>query len=280
MAKRRYAFDEAKIARYAKEGRGTGRGSAYRPWLTVQDVPSLGLCSRIHGFKSRREHHLLSNLESALFQILEWSDIVVDVREQFPLDREVTRMLATEMGIAHPRDVETGTDLVMTTDFVVDVRVGQDVEERALAVKPADELVKPRILEKLELERRYWRRESVSWHVVTDRDLPRERAKTLRWLHEMRSLNHMEGHYPDYWRDRCERFLAQLQQVRGGLIEHFLRSLEECDGFSPGEPMTVLRHLAANRVIGIDLDRPFSSKDPIDHLRILQRKLPLQQEVA
>lgn len=280
MAKRRYAFDEAKIARYAKEGRGTGRGSAYRPWLTVQDVPSLGLCSRIHGFKSGREHHLLSNLESALFQILEWSDIVVDVREQFPLDREVTRMLATEMGIAHPRDVETGTDLVMTTDFVVDVRVGQDVEVRALAVKPADELAKPRILEKLELERRYWRRECVPWHVVTDRDLPRERVKTLHWLHEMRSLDHIEGRHPDYWQDRCARFLARLQQVRSGLIEHFLCSLEECDGFSSGEPMTVLRHLVATRVIGIDLDRPFSSKDPVDHLCILQRKLPLQQEVA
>lgn len=280
MAKRRYGIDEAKIARFIKEGRGTGRGGAYRPWLTVQDVPSLGLCSRIHGFKSGREHHMLSNLESALFQILEWSEAIVDIREQFPLDREVTRMLATEMGIVHPRDVKTGTDLVMTTDFVIDVRVGHGVQERALAVKPADELVKPRILEKLELERRYWRRAGVSWHVVTDRDLPRERVKTLHWLHEMRSVDRMEGCHPDYWRDRCERFLARLQQVRGGLIEHFLRSLEERDGFSLGEPMTVLRHLAATRVIGIDLDRPFSSKDPIDCLPVLQRKLPVQQEVA
>lgn len=280
MAKRRYAFDEAKIARYAKEGRGTGRGSAYRPWLTIQDVPSLGRCSRIHGFKSGREHHLLSDLESALFQILEWSDIVVDIREQFPLDREVTRMLAAEMGIAHPRDMKTDTDLVMTTDFLIEVRVGPDVQERALAVKPADELAKPRILEKLELEQRYWRREGMPWHVVTDRDLPRERVKTLHWLHEMRSLDHMEGCHPDYWRDRCERFLARLQQARGGLIEHFLRSLEEGDDFSLGEPMTVLRHLAATRVIGIDMDHPFSSKDSIDHLRILQRKLPMQQEIA
>lgn len=280
MAKRRYGFNEAKIAKFTAQGRGSGRGREYHPWLTIQDVPSLGRVSRIHGFKSGREHHLLSDLESGLFQILEWSDAVVDVREQFPLDREVTRMLATEMGVAHPRDPKTGTDLVMTTDFLVDVRVGRATQECALAVKPAAELAKPRILEKLELERRYWRREGVAWHVVTDRDLPRERVKTLHWLHEMRSLDHMEGRHPDYWRDRCERFLARLQQVRGGLIEHFLSSLEECDGFPLGEPMTVLRHLAANRVVGIDLDRPFSSKDPIDHLRVLQKKLPPQQAVA
>lgn len=280
MAKRRYEFDEAKIARYAKEGRGTGRGSGYRPWLMIQDVPSLGRSSRIHGFKSGREHHLLSDLEAGLFQILEWSDVVVDIREQFPLDREVTRALATELGVAHPRDVKTGTDLVMTTDFVIDVRVEQGMQQRALAVKPADQLEKPRILEKLELERRYWRRESVPWHIVTDRDLPKQRVKMLHWLHEMRSLEHMEGHHPDYWQDRCERFLTRLQQVRSGFIEHFLSSLEERDGFSLGEPMTVLRHLAANRVIGIDLDRSFSSKDPIDRLSLLQRKLPVQQEVA
>lgn len=280
MAKHKYEFDEQKIARYAKEGRGTGHGNAYKPWLTIQDVPSLGRCSRIHGFKSGREHHLLSDLESALFQILEWSEVVVDIREQFPLDREVTRMLVTEMGIVHPREVKTSTDLVMTTDFVIDVRLGSDVQQRALAVKPADELAKPRIQEKLELERRYWRRVGVPWHVVTDRDLPRERVKTLHWLHEMRSLDRMEGRHLDYWRDRCERFLTRLQHVRGGLIEDFLRSLEERDGFSLGEPMTVLRYLAANRVIGIDLDRLFSSKDPIDHLRLLQRKLPVQKEVA
>lgn len=280
MAKRRYEFDEAKIARYTKEGRGTGHGSGYQPWLTIQDVPSLGRCTRIHGFKSGREHHLLSDLETGLFQILEWSDAVVDIREQFPLDREVTRALATEMGVAHPRDMKTGTDLVMTTDFVIDVRVEQGVQQRALAVKPADHLEKQRILEKFELERRYWQRQSVPLHIVTDRDLPKQRVKTLHWLHEMRSLEHMEGHHPDYWRDRCERFLARLQKVHGGLIEHFLSSLEERDGLSLGEPMTVLRYLAANRIIGIDLDRPFSSKDPIDRLQILQQKLPAQQQVA
>ena len=36
MAKRRYGFDEAKIARFHKEGRGEGHGQDYLPWLTIQ----------------------------------------------------------------------------------------------------------------------------------------------------------------------------------------------------------------------------------------------------
>ena len=42
MARRRYAFDEGKIARFQKEGRGRGRGTSYKPWLTIQDVASHG----------------------------------------------------------------------------------------------------------------------------------------------------------------------------------------------------------------------------------------------
>lgn len=122
MAKRRYGFDDDKLARFLKEGRGQGYGQSYRPWLTIQDVSSLGRSSRIRGRKTAREHHLLSDMETALFLLLDWSDSVTDIREQFPLDRDETRRIATEMGVRHPADAQSKTDIVMTTDFVVDIR--------------------------------------------------------------------------------------------------------------------------------------------------------------
>ena len=134
MARRRYSFDETKLKRFAKEGRGTGHGSDYRPWLQVQDVPSHGRSTRIHSYKTGRQHHLLSDLETGLFLILDWADHVVDIREQFPLDRDVTRMLAAKMGVVHPRDVQTKSDIVMTTDLLVDVRLDGGVSLIALSV--------------------------------------------------------------------------------------------------------------------------------------------------
>lgn len=71
MAKRRYGFDEAKIQRYFAEGRGTGNLAAYKPWLTIQDVPSSGRVSRISGWKTARIHHLLSDGETGLFLMFE-----------------------------------------------------------------------------------------------------------------------------------------------------------------------------------------------------------------
>ena len=63
MARWRYAFDEDKIARFQKEGRGQGRGTSYKPWLTIQDVASHGRSHRIAGIKTGRVHHFLSGIE-------------------------------------------------------------------------------------------------------------------------------------------------------------------------------------------------------------------------
>lgn len=63
MARRRTSFDEAKITRFLKEGRGKGRGAEYQPWLTIQDVPSSGREHRVFSRKTGRIHHLLSDRE-------------------------------------------------------------------------------------------------------------------------------------------------------------------------------------------------------------------------
>ena len=273
MARRRYSFDETKLKRFAKEGRGTGHGSDYRPWLQVQDVPSHGRSTRIHSYKTGRQHHLLSDLETGLFLILDWADHVVDIREQFPLDRDVTRMLAAKMGVVHPRDVQTKSDIVMTTDLLVDVRLDGGVSLIALSVKPASKLEGARTLEKLELDRRFWARINVPWYLVTERELHAVRIGNLRWLHEMRSLDELKTPHADYWPDRCNRFLGELSRVRGGLIEDFLKHLQQNCEFGAGEAMTVLRHLAANKRIRLDLNREFSAKDRFDAIEIVERNV-------
>lgn len=55
---------------------------AYKPWLTVQDVPSEGTASRIDGVKIKRVYHLMSRLERQVFEVIEWSDQVIGIREQ------------------------------------------------------------------------------------------------------------------------------------------------------------------------------------------------------
>ncbi|MDP2680778.1 MAG: TnsA endonuclease N-terminal domain-containing protein [Rhodoferax sp.] len=74
------------------------------------------------------------------------------------------------MGVRHPADTQSRTDIVMTTDFVVNVRTGDTITLAARSVKPASELDKARTLEKQEIERRYWHVKGVDWGLVTDLD--------------------------------------------------------------------------------------------------------------
>lgn len=117
----RYGFDEAKIARFLKEGRGEGFGADYKPWLTVRDVPSRRRSHRLSGMVTGRLHHLLSDLERGAFLIYDFRDDVRDIREQFPLVLDQTRSIAERAGIRHPVDSKSRTDLVQTTDLVIDL---------------------------------------------------------------------------------------------------------------------------------------------------------------
>ena len=106
MSKIRSSNSIASIQRKIKEGRGQGHFSEYKPWLTVHDVPSIGIVTRILGWKSGRLHHYLSeHFELAHHYQMEWSEQVIDIREQFPLlPLDKTLYIAQKLGIKHPTD--------------------------------------------------------------------------------------------------------------------------------------------------------------------------------
>ncbi|MED4588343.1 TniQ family protein [Priestia flexa] len=95
----------SKIDKWIKEGRGSGIGADYKPWLNIQDVSSVGRSTRLKGIKTGRQHEFLSDLERNYFYLTEYSDFVIDIREQFPLfPLEDTIVIADELGIKHPTD--------------------------------------------------------------------------------------------------------------------------------------------------------------------------------
>ena len=152
-----------------KEGRGQGVGKDYKPWLFIQDVPSSGRATRLKGIKTGRQHEFLSDMESDYFYILEYSDSVVDIREQFPLlSQEETLLIANEAGINHPKSPQTGKHIIMTTDFLITKKgINGENVELARTIKPKEDLLDRRVLEKFEIEKRYWQKRGIEWGIVT-----------------------------------------------------------------------------------------------------------------
>ena len=80
---------------------GAGCGADYHPWLPV-GIPSRGEAHRIRGAKTRRAHHVHSNIEQACLYLLDWSLRVIDTREQFPLlPLQETLAIAAGLGVAY-----------------------------------------------------------------------------------------------------------------------------------------------------------------------------------
>ncbi|HUW65275.1 MAG TPA: TnsA endonuclease N-terminal domain-containing protein [Spirochaetia bacterium] len=255
MAKRKRQGGSATTERRLEEGRGTGRGRDYQPWLLVQDVPSHGLANRVLGSTTGREHHLFSNLEFDCFLVFDWADTIIDIREQYPLlPLEETLSLAEEAGIKHPTYPGTDDPDVRTTDFLLTIRRGNMTVEQAIAVKPSEKLASKRVLEKLELERRFWEKRQTSWRIVTERDIPRILVENLKWLKPYQRLDAL---FPLTGED-VARIRAVLEHYRSDtdILTEVTKSVDDRLGLVPGTSLSVARHLLASRIWRVDLSLP------------------------
>lgn len=180
---------QADVDRYVADGNGAGEGESYKPWLRVQDVPSRGRSRKVQGMKVNRIHQVFSDLEYRYLTVLEFSERVVDIREQYPLfPTEEAQQIAARLGIAYPRYPATTVPYVMTTDFLVTCTdtAGQKYTA-ARTLKYSDELTADkslqRRLEKFELEKALWASKGViDWGIVTENMLGRALIRNLEWL--------------------------------------------------------------------------------------------------
>jgi hypothetical protein len=263
MAKRKRTKTEAAIDRCIEEGRGQGRGYDYKPWLLVQDVASQGLASRIKGWKTKRVHHLHSNLELNYFYLLEWSSIVCDIREQYPLlPLEETLAIAEQCGISHPKDPKTQEPIVMVTDFCITVRQKIGVAEQIRTLKSAKDLQSERTIQKLEIERQYWHSRDISWGIVTENEIPETFARNVHWLHPFLNIEDLSP-----LSELDIRRIATALTL--GVVEgkKSLASIAaDCDdklGLEPGIGLSVTRHLIANRQWVVDMNQPIKPSQPL-----------------
>jgi hypothetical protein len=262
MAKRKRTTTEKTIDQHIREGRGQGHGDAYKPWLLVQDVASHGLVHRVKGWKTGRVHHLLSNSERDYFYMLEWSVWVVDIREQYPLlPLEETLALAERCGVRHPIDPVTKQAVVLTTDFLVDVQGGSRYIQQARTVKPAKDLESRRVLEKLELERLYWQARKVDWGIVTEYEIPKVYAKSVRTLHKYKQIEDRLSPEVNVSDIKCALFTYCRQQPLP--LRQLAKSCDTALGLLPGTSLTVVYHLLATRQWHVDLNTPLHMTMPL-----------------
>ena len=250
MASRKKGFTEAQFAKWIKEGRGCGEHADYKPWLTVRELPSLGRVHRVFGLKSKRTHHLLSDLELSVFLMLEWHSEVTQIREQFPLERGTTRKLAFDAGIKHPN--VAGIDQYMSSDFLID-STDEKQPRFALQAKYVSALNDARTVEKLELERRYWAEKEYPWYLVTEREIPPVVFKNIQWLY---SAQRDDEEGVELSQQQLEFYAHHFEKNPDKTIIAICKELDAAYDLPLGESLYEVRRLLAKRYFSFDIFIP------------------------
>lgn len=161
-----------------KQGRGTGRGAAYKPYIQAKEFNSLGTTSNPIDWKTGRTIELLSQGEARLWFILRWDDTNLDIREQYKIDLEDTLRISDEFGIRHPKNRST----CVTTDLLV---TKNDHSEVAYSLKTSrNSLNNIRTAEKLFIEKCYWTRNDVEFKLMFKNELNNKLAQNIRLVTE------------------------------------------------------------------------------------------------
>jgi TnsA endonuclease N terminal/TnsA endonuclease C terminal len=265
---------EATLEPLWKEGRGRGEGKEYRPMIEVRDVPSRGQSARPMGWHTQREQHFFSRVEQTYFYCLEWAEEVVDIREQYPLldvtevkgvlrpSIESTKAIAQRMGFKHPTVPRSRELAIMTSDFLLTCRRGQEVMTVARSVKQAHELAHTRTLQKLEIERVYWQEHGVDWGLVTEHEIPAGLAENVEKLHAA------------YWFEArtklvlkqvaaCARVLTDLVGREGIPLSDAGLDCDQRLGLSDGTGLAVVWYLIATRQWDVDMTTPIDPACPL-----------------
>jgi hypothetical protein len=244
-------FNESKIKKLLKEGRGQGTGEDNQPWVRISDYSSKGRASRILGIKTNRIHHLQSDNQLRAFLIYEFSSKTLVIRESYPLldVMEVIDDKENHLRFDKFCDKETGEQLVICTNFLLTVKE-PDGKEKLIArtVKNTSEFNKKITLEKLEIEKRYWMQKGIEWKIVTEKQLPKQIAKNIEWVRETL----LEDGVADK-EQLSHVLLTYLLNNMETPIKELLKAFDKSEEVVTGTGLYLFRYLIAKKDIRVNM---------------------------
>jgi hypothetical protein len=211
-------------------------------------------------------HECLSRQELACFLALDWNERVIDIRDQVALELEETTAIAAECGWA-PSGVQEQGLVPMSTDLLAVMDPALGGGQFAVAVKKAKDLNNRRVLEKLEIERRYWERRDVPWRIVTELELPKVIFQNQHFLYGYRSL---EAYNVPKDADECASVVAYVfgEMVSCPLlpVARVCNAADERLGLLRGTSMVLAWHAVATKQWKVDITASITGTKPLPGL--------------
>jgi hypothetical protein len=215
------------------------------------------------GIKTGRIHQCFSDLEYKAFLVYDILKPIIDIREQFPLlPLEETLEIADRLKLRHPRDRMTKYPVVMTTDFLLKLKLENQTLFHARTAKYERDLKLQRVRDYFKIEHFYWLRREVDWGYVTERDIHKVVADNAALIHpfhlvsDLHPLNEQEI-------SAVRRYMGRRLRQDGLALGTVVGESDQMFGLTAGKSFAVVCHLLARGLWRVDFHKPITLKEPL-----------------
>lgn len=202
-----------------------------------------------------------------MYYLLHWEDSVIDIREHFPL-LDIEQVIKDKKGLDLEKfaDKKTGTPYVFSTTFLVTVRISKNEEFYiARSVKSAIELEKKHIIEKLELERRYWESKGIDWGIVTQKDIPVIKAKNIEWIYSVLENSEERGIDNNTKKDLSQELILKLMNS-SNTVREIIAEFDNEFQLEKGTGLYIFKYLIATKSIKVDMEQKININLPANEI--------------
>lgn len=217
--------------------------------LKVTTFSSTGRASRIYGHKTRKIHHLQSDNQLRVFLILEWSNKVKYIQENIELkDIEATIYNVDNLRLDKFRNKETNELYQLHTNFLATIKNDNEEMQVAISIKSISELERKTVIEKIEIERRYWKAKQIEFYIITEKEINKQFVENIKWVREVLVNNGIE-----IKEEIAEKLYYFLQNNAECKVTNMLDEFDKVENLKFGTALFILRYLIAKKEIEINM---------------------------
>lgn len=223
---------------------------------------SKGRATRIYGYKTKRIHHLQSDNQLRLFLLLEWNDMVKNIEENVELkDLEIVIDNVEDLRLDKFSDKETGQLYQLHTNFLVTTKRDNVEEKVAISVKALSEIERRTVIEKIEIERRFWKNKSIPFYVVTEKEINKQLVDNIKWVRETLIDKSIENK-----RELAEHLYYFLQENKQEKLIDVLAKFDDNFVVKRGTSLFIFRYLIGIKEIALNMKKSIDLNEIISVL--------------
>lgn len=232
--------------------------------LKVTTFSSKGRVSRVCSYKCKdKVVHLQSDNQMRLFMMFEWDDSIKNIEVNVEI-HNIEQILndIDNLKLYKFRDKGTGELFQLHTNFLVLLKSNDGIEKQiAISVKSVSELERKVVVEKLEIERRYWEAKGIRFAVITEKEIDKQFVNNIMWVRDTISDKSL--------RDKdilAEKLYYFMQDNQEGIVKNILIEFDYKECIKEGTALFLLRYLIADKQIQVDMKKSIKLNEKINNL--------------